>query len=126
MSVLGAAERRSVWRSATGRVAAAYAANLIVKLVVGRGRPADGLVSTPTQLSFPSTHAATSFAGARAFSRAGGPAVGLYALALALAASRLRLGVHHPSDVAAGAVLGLLIGGTGPLARSASSGAIER
>jgi membrane-associated phospholipid phosphatase len=126
MSVLGAAERRSVWRAATGRVAAAYALNLVIKHAVRRGRPSGGLVSTPTQLSFPSTHAATSFAGARAFSRAGGPAVGLYALALGLAASRLRLGVHHPSDVVAGAVVGLLIGGTGPVARSGLTGVGER
>jgi membrane-associated phospholipid phosphatase len=116
MSVLGAAERRSVWRAATGRVAAAYALNTLVKLVVRRRRPPGGLVSTPTQLSFPSAHAATSFAGARAYSRAGGPTAALYALALGLAVSRLRLGVHHPSDVVAGALLGVLVGGTGPAA----------
>jgi membrane-associated phospholipid phosphatase len=120
MSVLGAAQRRSVWRSATGRVGAAYALNTAVKLAVRRRRPEGGLVSTPTQLSFPSAHAATSFAGARAFSRAGGPAVALYGLACGLAVSRLRLGVHHPSDVLAGAALGLLVGGTGPVAGEVS------
>ncbi|HEY5196549.1 MAG TPA: phosphatase PAP2 family protein [Solirubrobacteraceae bacterium] len=114
MSVLGEARRRSVWRAATGRVAAAYALNTAVKLAVRRRRPDGGLVSTPTQLSFPSAHAATSFAGARAYSRAGGPPAALYLLAFGLAVSRLRLGVHHPSDVLAGAVLGLLIGGTSP------------
>jgi membrane-associated phospholipid phosphatase len=123
MSVLAEAERRSVWRAATGRVAAAYALNTAVKLVVRRRRPPGGLVSTPTELSFPSAHAATSFAGARAYSRAGGPAAGLYALALGLALSRLRLGVHHPSDVLAGALLGLLVGGTAPLAGHGASGA---
>jgi membrane-associated phospholipid phosphatase len=117
MSVLAAAERRSDWRVATGRVAAAYAVNTAVKLAVRRRRPSGGLVSTPTQLSFPSAHAATSFAGARAYSRVGGPAAALYALACGLAVSRLRLGVHHPSDVVAGAVLGLLVGGTGPVLR---------
>jgi membrane-associated phospholipid phosphatase len=117
MCVLAAVERRSDWRAATGRVAAAYALNTAVKLVVRRRRPPGGLVSTPTQLSFPSAHAATSFAGARAYSRAGGPSVALYALACGLACSRLRLGVHHRSDVVAGAVLGLLVGGTGPVER---------
>jgi membrane-associated phospholipid phosphatase len=124
MSVLGAAERRSVWRAATGRVAAAYALNTALKLAVGRRRPAGGLVATPTQLSFPSAHAATSFAGARAYSRAGGPAAALYALAAGLALSRLRLGVHHPSDVLAGALLGLLVGGTGPSAQSGCTAAV--
>ncbi|HWH10730.1 MAG TPA: phosphatase PAP2 family protein [Solirubrobacteraceae bacterium] len=122
MSVLGAPQRRSVWRAATGRVAAAYALNTAVKLAVRRRRPAGGLVSTPTQLSFPSAHAATSFAGARAYTRAGGPPVVLYALAVSLALSRLRLGVHHPSDVFAGAVLGLLVGGCGPTLSAGDAG----
>jgi membrane-associated phospholipid phosphatase len=63
------------------------------------------LVGTPTQLSYPSTHAATCFAGAGALSRAL-PAAPLYALAVPLALSRLYLGVHYPSDTVAGAVLG--------------------
>jgi membrane-associated phospholipid phosphatase len=67
-------------------------------------------IAAPTQLSFPSAHAATSFAGARAFSRAGAPAAPLYALAGALALSRLYLGMHHPSDVLAGALLGTAVG----------------
>ena len=68
------------------------------------------LTSTPTQLSFPSAHATTSFAAARVYSAAGAPAVPLYLLAVALSASRLYLGVHYPSDVLAGAVLGSVIG----------------
>jgi membrane-associated phospholipid phosphatase len=126
MSALAAGERRSDWRAATGRVAAAYALNTALKLVVRRRRPEGGLVSTPTQLSFPSAHAATSFAGARAYSRAGGPAVVLYPLAAGLAVSRLRLGVHHASDVVGGALLGLLVGGTGSPARARAAGAGDR
>ena len=109
--------RRPRWRRASATVAAAYAANQAVKLAVRRPRPrlADlpPLVRTPTQLSFPSAHAATSFAAARAFAGLV-PAAPLWAAALALAASRCYLGVHYPSDIVAGAMLGSAIGGLGP------------
>jgi membrane-associated phospholipid phosphatase len=113
MVVLGAPEGRRAWRRATTRVAGAYLLNQTLKVIVRRRRPAGGLSATQTQLSFPSAHAATSFAGARGFARAGAPAAPLYALAAALAVSRLRLGVHHPTDVLAGAALGLLVAGDG-------------
>lgn len=106
-------ERREQWRRAMGTVVGVYALNTLIKLVVRRRRPQlpglPPLTSTPTQLSFPSAHASTSFAGALAFTRLGLPAVPLYALAKGLAVSRLYLGVHYPSDVLAGAMLGTLV-----------------
>jgi undecaprenyl-diphosphatase len=112
MAVAGPSERREAWRRATFRVAAAYAVNTALKLAIRRRRPAGGHSTTMTDLSFPSAHAATSFAGARGFAHAGAPAPAVYGLAGALALSRLRLGVHHPSDVLAGAVLGFAIAGS--------------
>jgi membrane-associated phospholipid phosphatase len=113
IGALGAAAdapRRERWRAAVGVVAGTYLLNSAVKLVVRRRRPRvrglPALASTPTQLSFPSAHATTSFAGALCYSRLGLPRGPLYALALALSASRVYLGVHYPSDVLAGALLG--------------------
>jgi membrane-associated phospholipid phosphatase len=102
--------RRDDWLAGARTVALAYAVNQAIKALVPRPRPAGPpLISTRSNRSFPSAHAATSFAGARAYRRLGLPAVPLYALAAAMAASRVALRVHHLSDVLAGAVLGTLI-----------------
>jgi membrane-associated phospholipid phosphatase len=101
--------RRARWRRATAIVAGTYVLNTAIKLAVRRHRPVvDGLaplISTPTQLSFPSAHAASSFAAAAAFGDLV-PRGPLLAVAAGFALSRVALGVHYPSDVVAGALLG--------------------
>ena len=62
-------------------------------------------MATPTGLSFPRSHSTSSFAAARAFG-ALMPGAPLQVAAMAMAFCRLYLGVHYPSDVAAGALLG--------------------
>jgi membrane-associated phospholipid phosphatase len=126
-SLRSGGERRSRWARATGVVAGTYAVNTALKLTVRRTRPQlpglPPLTSTPTRFSFPSAHSSTSFAGALAYSRAGLPAAPLYALAGALALSRLYLGVHYPSDVLGGALLGLAIAGACTARAAVSDGA---
>jgi undecaprenyl-diphosphatase len=108
--------RRGDWRRAVKAVAGAYVVNTAIKPIVGRRRPSlpdlPALTGTPTGLSFPSAHASTSFAGALAYSRMGLPAAPLYGLAVGLAFSRVYLGVHYPSDVLVGAVLGTVTSAT--------------
>jgi membrane-associated phospholipid phosphatase len=106
------AAKRRAWLRGALVVASSYAANYGIKLVVRRGRPQlpglEPLTPVVSGLSFPSAHATTSFAAARAFSDVA-PAALLYGAAVAFALSRPYLGVHYPSDVLAGALLGSVI-----------------
>lgn len=110
-------EKRRSWRRGVGIVATSYALNYAVKVAVGRPRPElpdlPQLAPIVSRLSFPSAHATTSFAAARAY-RSTASTGALYAAALLLAVSRPYLGVHYPSDVLAGAVLGTLVAAAWP------------
>jgi membrane-associated phospholipid phosphatase len=105
-------DRRHLFVRAASTIGAAYAINQLIKLVVGRRRPElddlPPLVSTGSRISYPSAHASTSFAGAHALARIW-PAAPLYATALAMGLSRPYVGVHYPTDVVAGAVLGTAV-----------------
>jgi undecaprenyl-diphosphatase len=90
-----------------------------IKYVVGRGRPFVGgkanpfnfapFTGTEAYFSFPSAHSVTAFAlalgVASIWPRWRAP---MFIYAVAIAASRLVMLAHHPSDVVGGAVLGLV------------------
>jgi membrane-associated phospholipid phosphatase len=93
--------------------------NFAVKLAVRRPRPVlEGLPplgGAPSSLSFPSAHATSSFACATAMTRIAPEAAFLFILAAAIALCRPYLGMHYPSDVLAGAIIGVGLGLIVPL-----------
>ena len=92
-----------------------------VKALAGRVRPCHAHawmqelpIALPTDPSFPSGHAAGSFAfAAFVFATHRGAGLALAGVAALIALSRVVLGVHYPSDVAAGAFLGAALGWMG-------------
>lgn len=91
----------------------------MIKWIIGRGRPFVGgqanpfnfvpFAGTEAYASFPSAHAITGFALAFAVSAVWPRARGaMIAYALLIAFSRLVLLAHHPSDVVAGALIGVV------------------
>lgn len=90
-----------------------------VKWVVGRGRPFVGgkanpfnfapFTGTEAYFSFPSAHSVTAFALAFAVGAVWPRArIAMFVYAAMIGATRLLLLAHHPSDVVAGAVIGLI------------------
>lgn len=106
--------------------------NLVIKPLAARSRPcwleaAELLIAMPTDYSFPSGHTLSSAIAATVLTAAnrrfGWAAIPLAAV---IAVSRLYLFVHFPSDVLAGAVLGVGIGlGAAALCRQFASRAKE-
>lgn len=97
----------------------AIALNYLVKLIVKRPRPVleelPPLGGAPSSLSFPSAHATSSFAVATAMTRVDPLGALAFVLAFALSLGRPYLGMHYPSDVLAGALLGVALGLIVPL-----------
>lgn len=104
-------------------LATAVLGMLVLKPLFGRVRPfvayefAGLLIPPPSGDSFPSNHSMVSFAAATALCLV--PSKGRGAMALKVAAvivacliafSRLYLYVHYPSDILAGAVVGIAVG----------------
>lgn len=104
------APRRGQWCGVAVGAVAAHAVSIGLKRVIRRPRPDHPSVrvgvSTPSMLSFPSSHAASTAAAAVLLGRL--TALPLPALLVPpMLASRMVLGVHYPSDVLAGTAVGL-------------------
>lgn len=104
--------RRAAGRGVAAIGVAAIVANGPAKLMANRRRPSEGLgptlIEMPFSTSFPSGHSASAFAFATgACSQLPVIAPLLVPLAGAVAYSRVHVGVHYPSDVIAGAAIGI-------------------
>jgi undecaprenyl-diphosphatase len=112
-------EHRGEWLAAGLLGPFAIGINFAVKLAARRRRPVlEGLPplgGAPSSLTFPSAHTTSSFAVATAMTRIAPEAAALFALAVAIALCRPYLGMHYPSDVLGGAVLGVALGLALPL-----------
>jgi len=113
-------ERRGAWGRATATVVVAHGVSVVVKRVARRVRPTHpdlvAHVGVPSRWSFPSSHATSTTAAAVAYGALLGSPLPLLAVP-AMAWSRLALGVHYPSDVAAGSALGVAVALAGPRLR---------
>jgi membrane-associated phospholipid phosphatase len=101
-----------------------------VKKLVGRPRPYEAdpsgtraMIAPPTGTSWPSSHPAVLTAFTTVVARESGAGamarVGLTGLGLTVAVSRVYLGVHYPSDVASGFLMGRAVAAICPRGRGA-------
>lgn len=118
LAALGAVlspRRRRDYLTAGAGAFLAHAAAVVIKRVVRRERPHHPdiavNVGTPSRLSFPSAHATSTTAAAVLLARPTGlPLPALLVPPMAL--SRLVLGVHYPTDVFAGVIVGAVVAKT--------------
>ena len=127
IAVFGKKTGRGVALAGLVALAIGFASSEALKYVTMRPRPfltlpdVRLLVAAPHSYAFPSGHATSSFATATGVLLAAGRMIrkaplwswGLLLLAAAISYSRVYVGVHWPTDVAAGIVLGVVCGWLG-------------
>ncbi|MDN5858045.1 MAG: phosphatase PAP2 family protein [Pseudonocardia sp.] len=115
LSARRGAFRKAAMRGVAAIAGSSFAANAVLKPLLPRRRPAAAelpayqtIPNPPTSSSFPSGHAASAAAFATAVAlESPSLAVVVAPLAAAVGYSRVHVGVHWASDVAAGAALGV-------------------
>lgn len=120
ITILIACFGRAWWPTALAFGASAAGGGVsaqLIKRLFGRRRPnvrIEGFVSiagNPDKFSFPSGHTATAFAvAASMIGHPGGLGLVTVPLAVLIAISRVYLGAHYPFDVAAGVLVGGIVG----------------
>jgi undecaprenyl-diphosphatase len=103
-------------RAVVGLAAAGFSSLIVSRLVkaaVARERPDDHLeatVRTPSSSSFPSGHTLAAFTTAFVLADSDTQTAANVGFAAAVAASRVHLRAHHPTDVIGGAAIGSVLG----------------
>jgi membrane-associated phospholipid phosphatase len=122
LAATGRQGRRGAVRGLVAVGISSLTINAVVKVLLPRRRPERSgtgkgdHVRMPTSSSFPSGHSASAFAFATAAStQLPQASLPLYGLATIVGYSRVHTGVHYPSDVLTGAVLGSAIGTVVPI-----------
>jgi undecaprenyl-diphosphatase len=104
--------------------------NRVVKDAVARERPDDHVsatVRTPSSSSFPSGHTLAAFCTAFVLADSDAQTAANVGFAAAVAASRVHLRAHHPTDVIGGAAIGSVLGlGIRPLVNLVTPGTRRR
>jgi undecaprenyl-diphosphatase len=120
-------------RAVVGLAAAGFSSLLVnrtIKAAVARQRPDDHVVATvrtPTSSSFPSGHTLAAFCTAFVLGDSDTGTAANVGFATAVAASRVHLRAHHPTDVIGGAVFGSLLGlGLRPIVDIVTPGRVGR
>lgn len=112
------AERKRIarrqWAAIGVSAFTAHAASVVTKRIVRRRRPTDPRitvgVSTPSTLSFPSSHSTSTTAFLVALARTTGNPLPLLG-APVMMVSRMVLGVHYPTDTVVGSAIGAATAG---------------
>jgi undecaprenyl-diphosphatase len=120
-------------RAVVALAAAGFSSLLVsqaVKAAVERQRPEDHLdagVRTPSSSSFPSGHTLAAFCTAFVLGDSEAGTVANVGFAVAVAASRVHLRAHHPTDVIGGAAIGTVLGlGLRPIVDVVTPGRVGR
>jgi len=114
LAIFGGKKGRNVALICVVALVIGYFAAEILKIIFARPRPFEvlagvNLFGIETEYSFPSTHATEVFIGCTIIGKKYGYIVPLMCLAVLVSISRVYLGVHYPSDILGGALLGLVI-----------------
>ncbi|MGA8681546.1 MAG: phosphatase PAP2 family protein [Acidimicrobiales bacterium] len=108
-------DRRAALRAIVASGTESVLVNVGLKSIFQRRRPLAPTTHPlpfrqPLTSSFPSGHATAAFCAARLLADGDDLAPLYYAAAIVVAASRIHVRIHHASDVAGGAVIGLVLG----------------
>lgn len=112
LAIFGGEKGRNVALICFVAIVVGYFSSEILKIIFARPRPFEvlagvNLFQIETEYSFPSTHATEVFIGCTIIGKKYGHIIPLICLAMLVSISRVFLGVHYPSDILGGALLGL-------------------